>query len=117
MALGSAVVKILCLAVIAMVVAAPAAEAISCGQVSSSMAPCINYLKGSGGAVPAGCCNGIKSLNSAAQTPADRQTACKCLKSAASSIKGLNVGLAAGLPGKCGVSVPYKISPSTNCDR
>ncbi|PON92740.1 Lipid transfer protein/Par allergen [Trema orientale] len=36
--------------------------------------------------------------------------------SAASSIKGINFSLAAGLPGKCGVSVPYKISPSTKCE-
>lgn len=117
MALSSPIGKVLCMAVIAMVVAAPAAEALSCGDVSSKVAPCINYLKGTVAAVPAACCNGIKSLNSASQTPADRQTACKCLKSAANSISGLNDGLAAGLPGKCGVNVPYKISRSTNCNR
>ncbi|XP_062094665.1 non-specific lipid-transfer protein 1-like [Humulus lupulus] len=112
---SSSVVKLLCMVVMAMVVAAPVANAITCGQVSSSVGPCINYLK-SGGVVPAACCNGIRSLNSAAKTPADRQTACKCLQSASSSIKGLNLNLAAGLPGKCGINIPYKISPSTNCN-
>ena len=112
-----AVVKlVVCLAIMAMVVGAPVAEALSCGQVTSSVAPCMNYLK-TGGAVPAACCNGIRSLNSAAKNTADRQAACNCLKSASGSIKGINLSLAAGLPGKCGVSVPYKISPSTNCQR
>uniref|UniRef100_A0A803R8U7 Non-specific lipid-transfer protein n=1 Tax=Cannabis sativa TaxID=3483 RepID=A0A803R8U7_CANSA len=114
---SSSVVKVLCLVVLAMVVASPVVHAtITCGQVTSSLAPCLSYLK-VGGAVPDGCCNGIKSLSGAAKTPADRQAACKCLKSAASSIKGVNFNLASGLPGKCGVSIPYKISPSTDCSR
>ena len=112
---SSAVVKIACIVVMVMVVAAPAAEAITCGQVTSSLAPCINYAK-SGGNIPPACCNGIKSLNSAAKTTADRQAACRCLQSAAGSIKGINLSLVSGLPGKCGVNIPYKISPSTNCN-
>ncbi|KAK8556550.1 hypothetical protein V6N13_064572 [Hibiscus sabdariffa] len=55
---------------------APLAQgAITCGQVSSALVPCLPYLK-SGGTVPPACCNGIKSLNSAAQTTPDRQAAC-----------------------------------------
>ncbi|PON51601.1 Lipid transfer protein/Par allergen [Parasponia andersonii] len=113
---SSSVVKLLCLVVLTIVVASPVAHALTCGQVSSSIGPCVNCLK-SGGAVPAAYCNGIRSLNSAAKTPADRQAGCRCLQSAAGSIKGINFSLAAGLPGKCGVDVPYKISPSTNCNR
>nr|B3A0N2.1 RecName: Full=Non-specific lipid-transfer protein; Short=LTP [Lycium barbarum] len=45
-----------------------------------------------------GCCGGIK-------------------KSAAAGISGINYGIAAGLPGKCGVNIPYKISPSTDCSK
>ncbi|KAK9755436.1 hypothetical protein RND81_01G024900 [Saponaria officinalis] len=93
-----------------------AVEALTCGQVTNSVASCISYLKGGPG--PSGqCCGGIKSLNGQARTPADRQTACKCLKSDAAAIPGINFGLAAGLPSKCGVSVPYTISPSTDCSR
>ncbi|XP_044503745.1 non-specific lipid-transfer protein 1-like [Mangifera indica] len=104
------------LVVLCMVVGAPIAQAaITCGQVTSNLGPCINYLK-SGGVPAAACCNGIKSLQNSAKTTADRQTACKCLKTAASSISGINYSLAAGLPGKCGVSIPYKISPSTDCN-
>ncbi|KAK8619359.1 hypothetical protein V6N13_133321 [Hibiscus sabdariffa] len=110
--------KLACVVVLCLVVGAPLAQgAITCGQVASSVAPCIGYLRGSGGRVPAGCCSGIKSLNAAAKTTPDRQEACKCLKSAAGSISGINYGLAGSLPGQCGVSIPYKISPSTDCSR
>ncbi|CAL1378452.1 unnamed protein product [Linum trigynum] len=42
-------------------------DTIACGQVANSLAPCVNYMK-NGGAVPAGCCNGVKALNGAAKT-------------------------------------------------
>ncbi|KAL2337601.1 hypothetical protein Fmac_012047 [Flemingia macrophylla] len=105
------VVAVLCM----IVVSAPMAEgAISCGQVVSSLAPCIGYLQ-KGGAPSSSCCSGVKNLNSAATTTADRQAACRCIKSAAGTISGFNAGNAASLPGKCGVNIPYKISTSTNC--
>ncbi|KAK1561835.1 hypothetical protein Q3G72_001577 [Acer saccharum] len=106
-----------CVVLMCMVMGAPIAQAaITCGQVTSSIAPCIPYLRSGTGAVPPACCSGVKTLAGAATTTPDRQAACKCLKSAASSISGLNSNAAAGLPGKCGVSIPYKISTSTNCD-
>ncbi|KFK27462.1 hypothetical protein AALP_AA8G386200 [Arabis alpina] len=86
--------------------------AITCGTVASSLAPCANYLT-KGGAVPVPCCVGVKKLNGMAQTTPDRQQACRCLQSAAKSV---NPSLASGLPGKCGVSIPYPISTSTNCN-
>ncbi|QCE03114.1 hypothetical protein DEO72_LG8g1135 [Vigna unguiculata] len=104
------VVALLCL----VVATAPTAHAITCGQVTTSLASCINFLK-NGGQVPPSCCAGVKSLNSAAKTTPDRQAVCNCLKSAAASISGFNANNAAILPGKCGVSIPYKISTSTNC--
>lgn len=94
----------------------PNAEAISCSQVVAGVAPCLRYLR-LGGQVEASCCNGVKGLNNAARTTQDRQIACNCLKSASSSIGGINNGYAASLPGKCGVSIPYKISPSTDCSK
>ncbi|KAG9131726.1 hypothetical protein Leryth_009458 [Lithospermum erythrorhizon] len=108
--------KITCIALLCMVLVAPHAEALSCGQVSNYLAPCLNYLK-SGGAVPGNCCGGVKGLNSAARSTPDRQTACKCIKSLASSVSSINGGNAASLPGKCGVSIPYKISPSVDCSK
>ncbi|XP_060191483.1 non-specific lipid-transfer protein 1-like [Lycium barbarum] len=108
-------VKVALLVVICMAaVAAHAEAAVSCGQVVSSLTPCINYVT-KGGPLPAACCSGIKTLNGQATTTPDRQAACNCIKSAAGSISGINFGIAAGLPGKCGVNLPYKISPSIDC--
>ncbi|PHU04792.1 Non-specific lipid-transfer protein 1 [Capsicum chinense] len=105
--------KIACLVVLCMVVAAPHAEALTCGQVAGDLAACLPYLQGRG---PLGsCCAGVRGLLGAAKTPADRKTACTCLKSAANDIKGINLSKAAGLPTACGVNIPYKISPSTDC--
>ncbi|KAG2691117.1 hypothetical protein I3843_09G216600 [Carya illinoinensis] len=113
---GSLVLKLSGMVLLCLVVAAPVAESvITCGQVASSVSPCLGYIRGTVAQVPPNCCNGVRSLNKAAATTADRQAACECLKKTASSIPGLNPGLTAGLPSKCGVSVPYKISTSTNC--
>ncbi|PIA32476.1 hypothetical protein AQUCO_04500231v1 [Aquilegia coerulea] len=114
---SSMIFKFTCVLVACMlVVSAPYAEAaISCGLVAGKVGPCIQYLRGRGGPVPGNCCAGIKSLNSLARTTPDRQTACGCLKTTASKISGLNYKLAESLPANCGVSIPYKISPSTDC--
>ncbi|KAL6998274.1 hypothetical protein U1Q18_008400, partial [Sarracenia purpurea var. burkii] len=57
------------------------------------------------------------SLNNAARTTPDRQAACRCLKSSVGAVKGVNIGLAGSLPGKCGVNIPYKISLQTDCTK
>ncbi|KAK8707555.1 hypothetical protein V6N13_058611 [Hibiscus sabdariffa] len=115
MSLELACVVILCLAV-----GAPQSQgAITCGQVVSTLAPCIVYVRnnGAGGGVPAPCCNGIKSLNAATRSTSDRQSACNCVKAVAAGIPGVNYGLTNKLAGMCGVSAPFKISPSTDCKR
>ncbi|CAN1134184.1 Non-specific lipid-transfer protein 5, partial [Linum perenne] len=112
----AAAMKLVSLFLVCALIAAPmTVNAMTCGQVAGGLAPCLNYLKGSGLPTP-GCCNGIKGLVSAARTTADRRQACNCLKSSAANVPGLNPTLAAGLPGKCGVNIPYKISTSTNCN-
>uniref|UniRef100_A0A5B7A0H1 Non-specific lipid-transfer protein n=1 Tax=Davidia involucrata TaxID=16924 RepID=A0A5B7A0H1_DAVIN len=117
MASSGVIIKVACVVLICMVVTAPHAQAaISCGTVASSLAPCLGYLI-NGGPVPGPCCNGVKSLYNAAKTPSDRQDACKCLKSGSTTIAGLNPSYASRLPGKCGVNIPYKISPSTDCSK
>ncbi|CAD6255142.1 unnamed protein product [Miscanthus lutarioriparius] len=98
--------------------AATSSEAtVTCGQVSSAIGPCIPYAQGSGSAPSPACCSGVRSLNSAASTTADRRAACNCLKSAAAKVGGLITGNAASIPAKCGVSIPYTISPSIDCSR
>nr|ADR66950.1 non-specific lipid transfer protein [Prunus sargentii]ADR66951.1 non-specific lipid transfer protein [Prunus sargentii]ADR66952.1 non-specific lipid transfer protein [Prunus sargentii] len=110
----SAMTKLALVVALCMVVSVPIAQAITCGQVSSNLAPCIPYVRG-GGAVPPACCNGIRNVNNLARTTPDRQAACNCLKQLSASVPGVNPNNAAVLPGKCGVNIPYKISPSTNC--
>nr|QUV72333.1 nsLTP [Anacardium occidentale] len=108
--------KLVCALAFALLVVAPVALAISCGQVATNVSPCISYLKTDGkGTPPANCCSGVSALNNLASTTKDRQDACRCLQNAAKSISGLQANTAASLPSKCGVNIPYKISTSTNC--
>ncbi|KAG6393656.1 hypothetical protein SASPL_147901 [Salvia splendens] len=95
---------------------APQSEAvIGCGQVVSYLNPCLPYVTNRGPL--GGCCGGVKGLYSAAKTTPDRKSVCNCLKSLAGSYGGVNLGKAASLPGQCGVRIPYKISPSTDCSK
>ncbi|KMT06553.1 hypothetical protein BVRB_7g157250 [Beta vulgaris subsp. vulgaris] len=115
---SSTLLQFSCAIFLCMVVAAPHAEAaMNCGMVASNVAPCLSYLMGSAKQPPSGCCAGIKKLKNMASTPMDRRTACGCLKSAATAMKNMNYGKAAGLPKQCGVSIPYAISPKTDCSR
>ncbi|GAB4856243.1 hypothetical protein Ancab_014170 [Ancistrocladus abbreviatus] len=117
MASSSALFKLLCAVFLCMAVAAPLADAaITCGLVVSKVSPCLGYLQRNVPLPPA-CCAGIRSLNSLAKTTTDRQAACNCLKSLSSSASGINYPKAAGLPGKCGVSVGFPISPNTDCSK
>ncbi|KAM0050548.1 putative plant non-specific lipid-transfer protein/Par allergen [Helianthus debilis subsp. tardiflorus] len=114
---ASMLMKMACVVVACMVVLAPHAEAaLTCGTVVSSLIPCLPYLR-SGGMPSPSCCGGVKRLNGAANNSADRKTACGCLKNAYSSNPGINSGNAASLPSKCGVNIPYKISPNTDCSK
>ncbi|KAI3984454.1 hypothetical protein MKX01_015094 [Papaver californicum] len=115
--MATAMFKLACVVLACVVVVAPyAAEgAISCATVTTKMAPCLGYLTGSD--LQPSCCEGVKSLLAAATTTQDRQDACDCLKSASTSIAGINYGNAASLPSKCGVNIPYEISPSTDCTK
>uniref|UniRef100_A0A7N0T6N5 Non-specific lipid-transfer protein n=1 Tax=Kalanchoe fedtschenkoi TaxID=63787 RepID=A0A7N0T6N5_KALFE len=110
--------KIATIFLLCLFVAQPfAAQAtITCGTVARALGPCIPYLQGKG-AVATACCGGVRSLLSAASTTPDRQQVCRCLKSAAGSVRGLNYRAAAGLPGACRVSIPYAISPKTDCTK
>nr|AOC88968.1 type 1 nonspecific lipid transfer protein LTP102 [Elaeis guineensis] len=103
--------------VLAMALLAPPCRvtAITCSDVYGDLLPCVQYIQ-SGGAVAPQCCSGLRTLVAAARTGDDRRTACTCLKTAAASFSG-DVSRASKLPGKCGVSIPYKLSPSTDCSK
>ncbi|KAL8482959.1 hypothetical protein ACS0TY_025856 [Phlomoides rotata] len=102
-------------AMIFMVVAPRGEAAIGCGTVVSDVSSCLPYVTDQG---PLGsCCTGVKNLYGAAQTTPDKQSVCNCLKSLAASYSGVNLDKAAGLPSQCGLNIPYKISPSTDCSK
>ncbi|CAN1277177.1 Non-specific lipid-transfer protein 3 [Linum perenne] len=89
----AAAMKLISLFLVLALVSAPmTVTALTCGQVTSGLAPCVGYLRGSGPPTP-GCCNGMKGLLAAARTTADRRQACNCLKSAAGNVPGLNPAL------------------------
>ncbi|XP_058739817.1 non-specific lipid-transfer protein 1-like [Vicia villosa] len=114
---SSMFVKLTCMAMICLVLVTPLADAaLSCGQIQLTVAPCIGYLRRPGPSVPAPCCNGVRSVNNQAKTVPDRQGVCSCLKSTTLSLPGLNLPALAALPAKCGVNLPYKISPSIDCN-
>ena len=103
---------------LAAAVAPPATvrAAISCSTVYSTLMPCLSYVQ-SGGVVSRGCCSGIQNLLAEANNTPDRRTICGCLKNVANGASGgPYIGRAAALPSKCNVALPYKISPSVNCN-
>ncbi|CAM8961021.1 hypothetical protein QQ045_005785 [Rhodiola kirilowii] len=113
-----AALKTLVVALLCMLMAAPSLHAqMSCGQMVNKLTPCIDYLM-NGGAVPSNCCAGVTALYSTATTTPNRQAICKCLKSALGSVSysSNNLKNAQALPGKCGVKIPYKISPNLKCE-
>ncbi|CAL4897197.1 unnamed protein product [Urochloa decumbens] len=106
------------LAVVALLLAAgPVVSAVTCGQVSGYLSPCLSYAMGRGTSPPKACCSGVRSLNSAARTTPDRQAACKCLKKIISGMPALKPDIVAGIPSKCGVDIPYPIRLSTDCSK
>lgn len=100
-------------AVIFVAWAIPQGDAIDCTVVVQYLNPCLPYLTDQGAL--GGCCSGVKDLYDAAKTPEDRQSVCSCLKSIYGLYSTVDMSKASGLPGECGVSVPYKISPSIDC--
>lgn len=109
-------ILIVCMAVMGATKSAKAA--ISCSDVINHLVPCVSYVQ-NGGTPPAACCNGVKTLYGEAQTSADRQSVCKCIKSAVNGMPytNNNLNLAASLPAKCGLNLPYNISPNTDCSK
>lgn len=91
------------------------AQAITCGQVTSFLAPCIPYLS-NGGTPSTACCSGVKSLVGAATTTSDKRAACACVKEAANRLAGLDAAAAAALPTHCGVTMDIPISKNVNCE-
>ncbi|XP_047178473.1 non-specific lipid-transfer protein 1-like [Vigna umbellata] len=96
----------------------PLAEAeIPCGSVQITVAPCIAYLTGPAGRpIPASCCSGVKRINDQAKSTPDRRSVCTCLKNTALKLPGINAPRLSALASNCRVNLPYKVTPSINCN-
>nr|AGL08241.1 non-specific lipid transfer protein 2 [Cuphea paucipetala] len=118
MAFTCAIPKLVCIALIGLIVVFPGRveSSVSCTQVVNYLTPCVNFVI-NGGSVSQQCCSGIRSLNTAASNTKDRQDVCNCIKSVVNGVpvSQTYINNAANLPSKCGVRLPYKISPSTDC--
>jgi hypothetical protein len=106
---------------LAATLAAPPAAvraAMSCTTVYNTLMPCLPFVQMGGAMPPQPCCGGIRSLLQQANNTPDRRAICGCLKNVANSAGGSStyIDRAAALPSKCGVSLPYKISTSVNCN-
>ncbi|KAF3658141.1 Non-specific lipid-transfer protein 1 [Capsicum annuum] len=90
-------------------------QALTCGQVDASLAPCIPCLT-QGGKPGAACCSGVKVLKGMAQTTTDKKEAFNCGKEAANRNTSLKDDTAQALPSKCGVPLDTPISRNVNRD-
>ncbi|XP_020588266.1 non-specific lipid-transfer protein 1-like [Phalaenopsis equestris] len=117
MARAAAVTTIAIVVAMTMVARTPReVTAMTCAEVDFDLLPCLSYIR-NGGDVPSDCCNGLSGLVNAAKTTDDRRTACNCLKSLASGASNDELSRAAVIPDKCGIPLPYKFSPSTDCSK
>ncbi|XP_008792224.2 non-specific lipid-transfer protein 1-like [Phoenix dactylifera] len=112
---GACMVVVLVVAMAVLLAPARRAAAMTCSDVYGDLLPCVEYVQ-AGGAVAPECCSGVRSLLAAARTADDRRTACRCLKTVAAKFSGY-VSRANSIPGKCGVSIPFKLSPSMDCSK
>jgi hypothetical protein len=96
-----------------------ASAVVQCGQVTQLMAPCMPYLGGAPGMTPYGiCCNSLGVLNQLAATTADRVATCNCVKAAAATgFPSVDFGRAASLPGACGLSINFVVTPNMDCNQ
>mgnify|MGYP000409127326 CR=1 FL=1 len=88
---------------------------ISCGDVTSDLGPCADYLT-SGGTPSSDCCQGVVAVSRLATSRRARQSICQCLESAANDIQPLASAVSA-LPSFCGVAFPYSFSTTQDCSR
>ncbi|KAJ4851494.1 hypothetical protein Tsubulata_026244 [Turnera subulata] len=116
MAASSMALKLACAVLMCMAAYASISQAaITCKQIVGILAPCETYLENVAPLADT-CCSRVKFLNKLGNTTAaDRQKVCKCVKSAIANSTDSYLGLAQGLPTKCGVSTPFPISRTVNC--
>ena len=119
MAKGTKSVAVLALlaAVVVLLMAEAGQAAIDCTKARGQLAPCAPYLTGNAADPSAICCKGVEYIKDNADTKADRQAACQCLKDTAAAMANLKDSAAQQLPTKCNVPISVPISKTVDCNK
>jgi hypothetical protein len=88
---------------------------IACPDVLSDLQPCLSFLQGDASSPSGQCCAGVRALYAAADTTDDRRATCECLKTAYNQVHA-QLSAARALPGECGLSLSYPITPDIDCN-
>lgn len=81
-----------------------AAAAPSCSVVDTKLEPCMPYVNDQGSQPSSACCNGVKEVSDSAESKADLEAVCNCIKKALPSIENASSARISGLPKACGVN-------------
>ena len=112
---GTSVFAALLVLAMVMLFMAKSGQAITCQQVDVALSSCVSYLTGNAGEPSPACCNGVSSIKQNTPTKVDRQTACQCVKDAATKISTLKDDAAQQLPAKCKIQINVPISRTIDC--
>ncbi|XP_021280977.1 non-specific lipid-transfer protein-like [Herrania umbratica] len=116
-------IKFLAMLVLLMLSALATAEtsllAPSCADVTKAVAPCLDFLKGKGGADPSrACCDGAGELAKETRTKNDRQAVCECLKTALGKVGSYDASRVPLIAKKCNVDINIPpITDQTDCSK
>nr|QUV72330.1 nsLTP [Anacardium occidentale] len=89
--------------------------AITCDFVVNKAAACAGYATGNEPSPSGACCSGLKQLAQSVKSVDDKKDICRCLKTAAKSMK-VNDAYLSKIPGLCSINVGFAVSSKTNCE-
>ncbi|PNX59682.1 non-specific lipid-transfer protein [Trifolium pratense] len=105
-------IKITCLAVICLILGIPLANAtLSCDQMTTSLIPCIGYVRNPVASVPAPCCDAVRAINDA-----DCKDLCNCFNFIMLKMPEFNDPAFSTIPNNCGLQVHYSTCFAMDCD-
>ncbi|CAL0326336.1 unnamed protein product [Lupinus luteus] len=89
---------------------------IECAEIIEYLQTCVPYLKHGGASdiPPSTCCDGVKAVVNKLKSVDDKRDACNCIK-AIVQITKLKLESARNIPIKCGIKIPFQISPDFDC--
>ncbi|KAK2414900.1 non-specific lipid-transfer protein [Trifolium repens] len=119
---NSILIKVTCFVVISLFLGISLADpAELCDKIRHAFIPtCFPYLRNPDSSIPPPepCCNALKDINNEIPDTDERRVACKCMQFVITITPGADLpDRAIALPGKCGVDLPFQLSPWEECDR